>query len=205
MRCLTVELPVRAHSSNHWIDDAPVPAAVATADKGSRLFALVPDKKLLAILPPEAEPQLAELKKTKGFSKSSSAGIVISMVAPSRAFKNLPVTIPESMRWLRVAVVPMADGGAEVSLELMDESEDLAREHARDLEAQLEKLRKPDLGLFGGIASIELFEHVAFEAAGAVVRGKGHVTEHQIRRIMTYATEALSKPRGKPADKAGGK
>jgi hypothetical protein len=63
-------------TNGSWIEDAPVPAARATADRNPRLFAMVPDRRLLVVLPADEEDQLSKLKAMKSFNKSSQAGIV---------------------------------------------------------------------------------------------------------------------------------
>ena len=61
--------------------------------------------RLLVLLPKDAADQLSKLKAMKPFAKSS-VGILFSMVTPSRAFRGLPVTVPDSLKWLRVSVTP---------------------------------------------------------------------------------------------------
>ena len=52
--------------NGEWLDDTPVPTARAKVGGGDRLFAIVPGKRLLVVLPFEAKDQLEGLKKTKG-------------------------------------------------------------------------------------------------------------------------------------------
>jgi len=189
----------RSKPKGSWLEDSPVPAARATADKGERIFALVPDKRLLAVLPADASDQLKTLKDHRGFAKSSAVGILISMVTPARAFKNLPIKVPPELTRLRLAVTPTADGGADVALELTDGSADLATTHAAEIDEAIERIRKPDLGVLGSFGSIELFTRVTFESSGPIIRGRTHVTEHQLRRIMVYAEGELTKKKAAPA------
>jgi hypothetical protein len=186
----------RSDPKGEWLEDTPVPAAAARADRGDRIFAIVPGKRLLAVLPADAKDQLGKLKATPGFNKSSAVGIVISMVTPARAFKNVPFDVPEELKSMKVSVTPTGDGGADVLLELLDGSPELAAEHSKELSAAIEALRKPDLGVFSSLASIELFAPVSFESAGPLIRARTHVTEHQLRRIMTYAESELAKKGG---------
>ncbi|MEJ7728347.1 MAG: hypothetical protein WKG00_03950 [Polyangiaceae bacterium] len=183
----------RSDPPGAWLDDSPVPAAVARADGGDRIFAMVPGKHLLVVMPADAREQLGKLKSAGTFNKSSTVGIAVSMVTPARAFKNTPVPVPESLKWMRLAVIPGSDGGAEVMLDLMDESEASATEHAAEMGRAIEAIRKPDLGIFAGLASIELFGPVSTTTEGAMIRLGTRISEGQLRRIMTWVEAELTR------------
>jgi hypothetical protein len=183
----------RSDPPGSWLEDSPVPAATARADGGDRIFAMVPGKRLLVVMPADAKEQLGKLKNAGSFNKSSAVGIAVSMVTPARAFKNTPVPVPESLKWMRLAVIPAADGGAEVMLDLMDESEASATEHAAEMGKAIEALRKPDLGILAGLASIELFGPVSTTTEGAMIRLGTRVSEGQLRRIMTWVEAELTR------------
>ncbi|HVK64426.1 MAG TPA: hypothetical protein VM694_08130, partial [Polyangium sp.] len=72
----------RSDPPGRWLEDAPVPAAIAKADKGERIFALVPGKRILVVLPADAKGELAKVKSTKGFNTSSGVGIALSLATP---------------------------------------------------------------------------------------------------------------------------
>ncbi|XYI03132.1 hypothetical protein ACMHYB_26585 [Sorangium sp. So ce1128] len=173
-------------SNGAWIEDAPVPAARATADRSERIFAMVPDRRLLVVLPAEEEDQLSKLKSMKSFNKSSAAGIVISMLTPANAFRGVQA-LPRSLAWMRLTVTPTKDGGADLALTAGDESAEEALAHARELTRTLNSLRTINLG----ITRIDVVDEVTFNTDGKVIWSKLHVTNRQLKLIMGFVEQAL--------------
>ncbi|WP_437311437.1 hypothetical protein [Sorangium sp. So ce388] len=173
-------------SNGAWIEDAPVPAARATAERSERIFAMVPEKRLLVVLPAEEEAQLSKLKSMKGFNKSSAAGIVISMLTPANAFRGVQA-LPRSLAWMRLTVTPTKDGGADLALTAGDESAEEALAHARELTRTLNALRTINLG----ITRIDVVDEVTFNTDGKVIWSKLHVTNRQLKLIMGFVEQAL--------------
>ncbi|MCK6590813.1 MAG: hypothetical protein L6Q76_24900, partial [Polyangiaceae bacterium] len=164
----------------------------AKADKAERIFALVPEKNLLVILPAKEEAQLKKLKAMKAFSKSSPVAIVISMVTPSRPFKGI-LPVPETFKWLRMGVTPTGEG-ATVSLEAADASPEEARRHAQDLTAQVELLRgqlRFENPLPFGPKTIEAFDKIEFVADGNLVRAELKLSMRQLKAIMKFAEQSF--------------
>ncbi|WP_437492772.1 hypothetical protein WME75_18830 [Sorangium sp. So ce1014] len=173
-------------SNGSWIEDAPVPAARATADRSERIFAMVPNRRLLVVLPAEEEDQLSKLKSMKGFNKSSTAGIVISMLTPANAFRGVQA-LPRSIAWMRLTVTPTRDGGADLALTAGDESPEDALAHAQDLTRTLNAIRSINLG----ITKIDVVDEVTFNTDGKVIWSKLHVTNRQLKLIMGFVEQAL--------------
>ncbi|WP_437737822.1 hypothetical protein [Sorangium sp. So ce1335] len=173
-------------SNGSWIDDAPVPAARATAERAERIFAMVPDRRLLVVLPAEEEDQLSKLKSMKGFNKSSAAGIVISMLTPANAFRGVQA-LPRSLAWMRLTVTPTKDGGADLALTAGDESPEKALEHAQELTRTLNAIRTINLG----ITRIDVVDEVTFNTDGKVIWSKLHITNRQLKLIMGFVEQAL--------------
>lgn len=198
----------RSDPKGEWLKDLPVPAARARADRGDRVFALIDKARLLVVMPAEgkslgaeAQRRLAELEKKGRFNKSSSVGVVLHIVTPRNAFKGGPIEVPESLRWMRLYVTPLPDGGVDLALEALDATPDLAARHATELSEAIERLRKPDLGILSTFGSVELFEPVKLEAKGPLLVGKLHVTNMQVRAVMGAVDKALqdlSKPTAPP-------
>lgn len=200
----------RSEPKGGWLDDTPVPAARARADRGDRIFALVPAQRLLVVLPAEgdglsrdARARLTQLAKHGRFSRSSKVGILLHMVTPANAFRGLPVEIPKTLKWLRLTLTPMANGEADVALEALDESAEAATRHAESISTVVETLRKPDLGLFGGLGSIELFAPVAFSADGPLIRAKVRLTKGQLRYVIVAASQEIAKQASRKAVRKG--
>ncbi|AUX22770.1 hypothetical protein SOCEGT47_032800 [Sorangium cellulosum] len=173
-------------TNGSWIEDAPVPAARATADRNPRLFAMVPDRRLLVVLPADEEDQLSKLKAMKSFNKSSQAGIVLSMLTPANAFRGV-YALPRSLAWMRLTVTPTRDGGADLALTAGDGSPEEARDHARELTQTLNAIRTLDLGF----TRIEALDEVTFNADGKVIWARLHVTNRQLKLIMGFVEQAL--------------
>ncbi|WP_437785916.1 hypothetical protein [Sorangium sp. So ce1097] len=173
-------------SNGSWIEDAPVPAARATAERHERIFAMVPDRRLLVVLPAEEEDQLSKLKSMKGFNKSSAAGIVVSMLTPANAFRGVQA-LPRSLAWMRLTVTPTKDGGADLALTAGDESAEKALEHAQELTRTLNAIRTINLG----ITRIDVVDEVTFNTDGKVIWTKLHVTNRQLKLIMGFVEQAL--------------
>ncbi len=194
----------RSNPKGEWLTDLPVPGARARADRGDRVFALIPRSKLLVVMPAEgkslgaeAKKRLAELGKKGRFNKSSEVGIVLHLLTPRNAFRGGPVEVPETLKWLRLYVTPLADGGVDLALEALDGTPELAARHATELGGAIERLRKPDLGVLSSFTSVELFEPVKLEATGALLHAKLHVSRAQVRYVMASVDRALqdlSKP-----------
>ncbi|KYG04467.1 hypothetical protein BE21_46635, partial [Sorangium cellulosum] len=180
-----VDVVVR-RSNGSWIEDAPVPAARATADRSERIFALVPDRRLLVVLPAEEEAQLSKLKSMKGFNKSSTAGIVVSLLTPANAFRGVQA-LPKSIAWMRLTVTPTKDGGADLTLTAGDESAEDALAHAQELTRTLNAIRTINLG----ITRIDVVDEVTFNTDGKVIWSKLHVTNRQLKLIMGFVEQAL--------------
>ncbi|MEP7125606.1 MAG: hypothetical protein ABJE95_32040 [Byssovorax sp.] len=179
--------------NGEWLDDTPVPTAHARVGGGDRLFAMVPGKKLLVVLPIEAKDQLEGLKKSKGFP-NSKVGIAISMVTPSRPFKGL-FPLPDTLKWLRVAVIPTADGGADVALEGGDASAADAQKHAPEITKAFDQVRVVSLV----ITTLEIVDHAEFVAEGASIKAQVHVSEAQLKRVVGMAEMQLA---GQARDRA---
>jgi hypothetical protein len=178
----------RSNPKGEWLKDTPIPAARATAHKGERIFAYVPGRRLLVVLPPEAKGQLKAFKSNKGFNKASASGIMIHMVTPSRAFRGLPIEIPESFKWMRLNVIPGKDGGAEVVIEMQDESPEAAVEHGGKLSDTIERFRLIDVL---GLTKAEIIGRPEFTIEGAIIRARAPVSKKQLRLIMSFVEQKL--------------
>lgn len=168
-------------SAGSWVEPSPFPAAKITPafDRGERILAHVPERRLLVLLPDDAKDQLSKLKSMKGFAKSP-VGILVSLVTPARAFRGLPFTLPQSLKVLRLSVTPKPEGAAELTLELLDGSPEEAREHAPELTRAIDSIRVLDLGLF----KKTFIDHVELVADGAMIRGTLMITPRQLRFLL---------------------
>lgn len=183
----------RSTPPGKWLEGTPVPAAVAQAAGGERIFAMVPGKHLVVVLPADAKNQLDKLKTIKPFDKSSNIGIALYMVTPANAFRGLPFQIPNTLKWMRVNVIPTDDSGIDVVLEAEDKDAALAAEHATKLEDIIESIRKVEVPFIG---SYEVLGKTPFTTNGPFIRAESHVSRKQLMLILGMAkkhVEALGK------------
>lgn len=168
-----------------WLEGTPVTTARARVGGAARLFALVPEHRLLVVLPAEAMDQLGRLKHRKGF-RNSAEGVVVSMVTPARPFKGF-FPLPETLKWLRLALTPTADGGADLALDAGDRSSAEAQTDAAAMTREIEARRKIDVL---GLASVEIVGPVTFAAEGDVIRGRTHLPAQKLQLIMSWVAQA---------------
>jgi hypothetical protein len=173
-------------TKGEWLKDSPVPAARAKADRADRIFALVPQKRLLVVLPLDQRDSLEKLKSIKPFNRSSQAGIVISMLTPANAFKNI-YKLPQTLKWMRLTVTPTKDGGADLALTVGDSSAEDAAKHAEELSRALNAVRRLDLG----IAKVDVLDEVKFTTESDVIWTRLHVQNKQLKLIMGFVEQAL--------------
>jgi hypothetical protein len=114
----------------------------------------------------------------------------------------LPFKIPNTLKWLRVNVIPTDDSGVDVVLEAEDKDATLAREHAFELENLVEAVRKVDLPLIG---SYEVLGKTTFTSNGAQIRAESHVSRKQLVLIMGMAKKQLEAQGKLKGDAGAGK
>lgn len=200
-----IDTLVKRTKGGKWIEGAPVPAAIAKAHQYRRVFALVPGKKLLAILPYAARGDLAKLKSVKPFNQASKAGIVIALATPRNAFAGYEevVDVPKTFKWMRLVVTPLKDGGADVALEIGDESAEKAAEHAPLLEKQLSQVRT--LAKIATIIGADVLPPMKVEQDHDILRVNATVSQKGLTHILNLARAHFTKkaePEKKPSNDA---
>jgi hypothetical protein len=175
-------------AGGEWLEGSPVPAARAKVEGGDRTFALIPGKNLLVVFPSaDAKKILPDLKATKPFSKSCASGIVISIKDPWRPFAEL-FALPTTVTWMRLVVIPLKDGGADVRLEAQDHDAENAAKHAKEVSDRFNAIRRVDLG----ITSYEVIDQVDFTSAGDHIRASTHASRSQLKMIMGVVEAKLN-------------
>ena len=193
MRAAIDTLVKRSGKRGRWLEDSPVPAAVAVAHKSRRIFALVPGKKLLAILPATTKDQLAKLKAVRPFNNTSKVGIVISLDTPRNAFAGYDdvVDVPKSFKWMRMIVTPLDDGSADVTLEIGDASAEAAATNGPLVEKQLAQVRT--LASLATIIGAEVLPPMKVEVDHDILRVKAKVSRKGLNHILNLARTHFSK------------
>jgi hypothetical protein len=167
-----------------FLEDAPFTVASARVGGAQRVFAWLPAKRLIVVLPADAADQLARLRQAKPF-RNTAEGVVISLVTPSRPFRDY-FPLSESVRWLRFSVTPVADGSADVAIEAGDRSADEAARDAAAMTRDFDLRRKVDVL---GLASMEIVDRIEFAAVGDTIRGRVHVPASKLRLLMAYVEQ----------------
>lgn len=182
-----VDLLVARDPEGGWLD-AGVPVAKAHADRNERVF-VFPSPHVLVVTPPSAQASAERLpRKFRLPAPKGDEIALVKLATPSRAFKGLPVKIPESIRSAEARLSPMPDGGVVIDVLAHDESADLAATDAQALTAALRAATTLDLGLFGaalfGSSQKKFIEKGSFEADGADIRGEIVLTRAQLETVI---------------------
>jgi hypothetical protein len=188
-----VDRLVQRPPRGHWLHGKML-AALAHADRAERLFAFTaPD--ILVVAPPHLEKQIMAAPPTKFPKSDGPEALVVHIKAPSRAIAGLPFSLPESLAWVRLEVLPVDDGGAELHFAAEDSNASSASSHAQSLSAALNAVTNPDLGALGalvGLRSISFIDKVQFRAKGNRIVGQVRVTPRQLDRLLAYAEEMIA-------------
>lgn len=196
-----VDRLVQRAPKGRWLR-AKFPVARAHADRAERLFALTAPR-VLVVAPPQLEPQILAAPPTGFPAPAGEEAVVLHVKTPWRALIGLPFRLPESIEWLRLDVVPVADGSAQVHITAKDADARQAAEHAQTLSVALNALTNPDLGALGalvGLRSIAFIDKIQFKARGDRISGQVRVSPRQLDRLMVYAEELAASWTGRRVD-----
>jgi hypothetical protein len=188
-----VDRLVQRPPRGRWLR-SKIPAAYAHADRAERLFAMTAPH-VLVVAPPQLERQIMAAPPTHFPTPPGDEAVVLHVKTPWRALMGLPFRLPESIAWLRLDVVPVADGSVQVRITAEDADARLAAEHARSLSDALNALTNPDLGALGalvGLRSIAFIDRFQFQARDKRISGQVRVTPRQLERLMVYAEELVA-------------
>jgi len=195
-----VDRLVQRAPKGRWLR-AKFPVARAHADRAERLFALTAPH-VLVVAPTQLEPQILAAPPTAFPAPAGDEAVVLHVKTPWRALMGLPFRLPESIEWLRLDVVPVADGGAQIHITAEDADAASAAEHAQTLSVALNALTNPDLGALGalvGLRSIAFIDKIQFRARGDRISGQVRVSPRQLERLMVYAEELAASWTGRRA------
>jgi hypothetical protein len=176
-----------------WLK-AKIPAARAHADRAERLFVL-PSPNLLVVAPLHLEKQLLSAPPLKFPTPDGREAVVLHVRSPSHALRGMPLTVPESIAWLRLDVLVLENGGAELRVTAEDASPELARSHGQSLSLAINALTNPDLGALGallGLRSIAFIDPIELRSSGTRISGQVDVSRAQLERLMGFAEELLA-------------
>jgi hypothetical protein len=181
----------RDPANGGWLD-AGVPAASARADRAERMF-VMPTPGIVVVTPPSAAKSALGLgAKTKFPAPKGPEIMTAFVVTPSRAFRGLAFPVSPSIKWVRVQVLPGADGNATAELVAEDESEESAKTNAEETQRTLEAMTQLKLGILGsflGKKEHRLVERISFSSQGKMIYGSVVVTPRQLATLVEGAAQ----------------
>ena len=180
-----------------WLK-AKMPAARAHADRAERLFVL-PSPNLLVVAPLHLEKQLLSAPPLKFPAPDGREAVVLHVRSPAHALRGLPLALPESIAWLRLDVLVLETGGAQLRITAEDASPELARSHGQSLSLAINALTNPDLGALGallGLRSIAFIDPIELRSSGTRIYGQADVSRAQLERLLSLAEELLAEWNG---------
>jgi hypothetical protein len=181
------EIVARTKRGSQWLEGYDVPVAVL-GGKPKRFVVLVPDKRLLVVLPEEAEKLISRVAGLPGFAKSPGAGIVVDMIEPYKAFQAAPFQFPRSIGRMRLHFTLAGSEDYVVAAEAWDASPAEASEHAIFLKQRIDAF-EIDLGAVGrllGTDKIRAVGDTSFDARGSKIHARAAVSHKQLKRIIGF-------------------
>lgn len=197
-----IDQVVKRDATGRWIE-AKFPAAIATADRAERLFAL-PKKQLVIVSPLSAQQSVLTQGPKVSFPKPRGTAAVVAVIkTPWRVFLGTQFSLPKSIKSMKLQVTPLGAGDASLEVLAEDASEDEARENARAISKMInEAAQLGGLGsLLSGFGFSPLIDRVELQAQGKQIHGSLHVTAAQLKRILGFVeswAEAMSGQRRTP-------
>lgn len=171
-----------------WIDQ-PQLVAKARADGADRVFA-APNSEVVLVAPLSLEKQVRAMgAETKFPPSAKDVALTAYILHPANAAKGTGIKLPPSLKWARLDLRPLPDGGAVLKILAQDETPELAAENALFFENLIRALTTVDptnFGLLGaglsklGVKKKEYIKSVKFTHEGDKVQGAIEVTEQQM-------------------------
>ncbi len=175
----------------HWLKDAPVPAAIAVADRAERLF-VVPKRKLVFVAPPRLKQQAFKLSD-RGLPRSDGPEAFVALVKnPKKSFWQLGLDISETVHDAKIRLTPLEAGAVRVELSAQDDTEEGAQSTAhrvnRDINEKVEMLAGFSSVLsrfgFGGLGGGMKLPHIELRTKGSEIYGELVLNQQQVDFIL---------------------
>jgi len=194
-----LEALVKRDPEGRWLDTA-VPAALARADRAQRIF-VMPNSHLVVVAPPSAQRSVVRLSRDLSVPPGGPGDdiVVATVKTPWRVFIGHRVPLPESIKWARVSVAPLAGGGARAKIQALDESPDAAARNAQQLGQLLGSLSGIGFGPF----RVSFVESIRFYAQGSEIHGEIRVNRDQLVLMLNWVRQALGIRAPRPAASPG--
>ena len=170
----------RSGPRGQWVQ-ARVPVAKAYVDGADRYFVLIAPQ-ILVIVPTDGLEAALKLPPTIKFPSARNEAVVLFLKHPANAFREFPVKLPDTVEWMRFSMTLDPNGGADARLDAKDKDAATAAENAPKITEAVDKALVIDL-LF---TRQRLLDPVTFRAEGDHIRAETHITEAQLRHILSF-------------------
>lgn len=167
----------RSGDRGGWLD-AGAFAARAFADRADRVI-VMPAPSILAVVPPDGLDQALRVRSIPAGKRNQI--LVGYMRTPRNAFRGFPIDIPATLDGLRFSIDVTADGGADVRIDVKDKDAATASADATRLAEDLDRVSFVSLAF----SRLRLFDPVSLRAEGDRIRGEAHLTEQQLKTILS--------------------
>ncbi len=181
IRAAVATLMARSQPPGTWGEKNGVRYARLRIDNAER-FIVMPQPKILVIVPPDGLDQAVNLKSARFPSgEGDGTAVLLNLKTPRNAFRGLPANIPASIAWVKFSLSLVADGGADARIDAEDSDAATAAKDAEMLTDQLEKLAVVRV-LF---VQQRLFDPIVFRSDGNHIRASTHLSEAQLNTILS--------------------
>ncbi len=192
--------------NGNWLDrDKRI--VQARADRADRIFA-APSSDIVVVAPPSMAAQIASLGPTIAFPKGAGdVAVTAYLVTPYRATQGIGIQLPESIKWVRLDLRPLPDGGARLKILAEDGTEEEARDHALLLETLIVQATSLDLSKLGGFGALaklamgskkkQYLKSVKFSHRGNMIDGTLEATQEQMQMAVDMLDAFLPPPASK--------
>lgn len=170
----------RSGSRGQW-ENKRVPVAKAHVDGAERYF-VMPGPNMLVVVPPDGLEQALKLPANLRFPSVGNEAVVLFLKYPANAFRDMPLKLPRSVEWMRFSLSLNPKGGADARLDAKDKDAETAAKNAPELTETINKAMVVDL-IF---TKRRLLDPVTFRAEGDHIRAETHVTDAQLRHILSF-------------------
>ncbi len=206
----TPAAPIRAaidqlvQRKGQWIEDAPVPTAIAHADRADRLFVMAAPHVVL-VAPPRLRAQIMKAKLKGIPAPKGDEAVLAFMKKPAKAFARFGVNMPESVSDARLRITPLENGAVELEIRAVEANADAAERTAKEASEAINgllgllALRNAVDRLFGG--DPVTFPKVDLEADGNKIFGRQVLQKEHVDFILDRVEKHLIRRRAAPSVK----
>lgn len=185
-----------------WIDQESL-LAKARADRADRIFA-APNDRVVVVAPPNMQAQVAGLSPETSFPASAKdVAVTAYIIKPSNVTRGIGIQLPETIKWARFDVRPLASGGAIIKVLAEDVDAEHAENHSLFFQTIIEQAATMDPRRMGGLGAVASFfgvkkqrfiERVEFKNDAERILGTVELTKDQLTLVADILEGLLPAP-----------